>query len=430
MNRAPDIDGVSALVAYVAANLLEGNSVAASLAYARDADVEVKDNDYTLALYRMAIVATTVDISSPPPAAPDQYAVAAYAYNWVAASTFHVQRCEWQLSDADPDWYSTKLSDPDLAKRCPAFPEADVLSGYQTGHTIAETRLTTELNAITQAKGFLTSAVDALARAEATTGVQAKLEALAAVIAPTFGFAAAVAQIPATDNHWAKQLNSYSELFQSLASGDFARAATGSVAFLLSSELVPYASVNRLLVLSADVISADDAATVNAALKAAAAPPNTYRKKRRAWPYYLVNAYVGASYGYESSKLSDAASFSNGGRSLGVTLPIGFEMGTGCWGSKCGLSGGLFFQALDLGALATYRLHSSDSAKTDPNVGFAQVLAPGLFVAIGFPRYPISALFGADFVPQLRSVDTTAQSSKLDMFRASVRLAFDVPLFP
>ncbi|HSZ83002.1 MAG TPA: hypothetical protein VLA14_12005, partial [Polyangia bacterium] len=63
-----------------------------------------------------------------------------------------------------------------------------------------------------------------------------------------------------------------------------------------------------------------------------------------------------------------------------------------------------------------------------PDVGFTQVLAPGAYLAWGIPTTPLSILAGADLVPHLRTVGGTTDSR--DVLRTSIRIGFDVPIFP
>ena len=180
----------------------------------------------------------------------------------------------------------------------------------------------------------------------------------------------------------------------------------------------------RLINLAADVVVAQDPQSVQNALAQYAAPASAYKTKHAKGHLYAeLNGYVAAGGGFEWIK--DPSRFSFDQRSLagGPALPIGVELGV----STRGGSFGLLLQAVDLGALATYRFKQTDTSQS-PQVGFAQVLSPGAYLAWGVPKAPLSILAGADLVPHLRTVG--AASSPEDVLRFSLRIGFDVPIFP
>jgi len=161
---------------------------------------------------------------------------------------------------------------------------------------------------------------------------------------------------------------------------------------------------------------------VTAVLERAAAPPGTYLRKRRARGWYTtVNTYLGMMYGRETT----TGATSNSGTVAGPFLPVGVEVGLGLGRA---FSIGLFANAVDLGALANYRLSGDDSASTAPEVGFQQVLAPGIGLVLGFSRMPltIGALWG--YAPELRTVSSGGTATAMSVRRWFLFAGYDLPL--
>jgi hypothetical protein len=96
---------------------------------------------------------------------------------------------------------------------------------------------------------------------------------------------------------------------------------------------------------------------------------------------------------------------------------------------------GVFLQAVDLGALASWRFsdEAKDDVESEPELGFAQVFAPGVFPVLHVAGSPLTIGLGWSLTPGLRSgSDEEGEESppRFDASRFGLFLAFDVPLFP
>lgn len=189
--------------------------------------------------------------------------------------------------------------------------------------------------------------------------------------------------------------------------------------------------LRRLILLGIDVIQAKDPDSARAALARFSAPQGSYKRKRHSGGWYLgVNAYVGAAVGVEWGKQQDDT-YSNARPALAVGpwLPIGLEIGSSV---SQQVSLGVFVQAIDIGALAYWRVTTADDQlQNRPEVGFSQVFSPGAFLMIGLPKMPLSLGLGAAWAPRLRSlVNGTSDAEQRDAIRLNLALAVDIPIFP
>jgi hypothetical protein len=188
-------------------------------------------------------------------------------------------------------------------------------------------------------------------------------------------------------------------------------------------------TVARLASFGSDVAQATTSDQVAAAINHAAAPVGSYKRKRIGDWYADVNAYVGLSLGEEYGKGPDDR-WSDGTWAFtpGFWVPVGFEFGHGQVFGKNAV--GLLLQAVDLGALASWRVqtNSTDQLAAPPNVTFAQVVSPGAALVWGVDSSPLTLSFHGEFSPSLRKVGQT--DAARDAARIGLDLAIDIPLFP
>ncbi|MFP2927752.1 hypothetical protein ACLESO_21645 [Pyxidicoccus sp. 3LG] len=190
-----------------------------------------------------------------------------------------------------------------------------------------------------------------------------------------------------------------------------------------------------------ELANADSSETVVRTLEAAAAPVGSYSTKYER-PSVTLNALLGAAYSYEW--LDDVTDTTNGS-TLSVFAPIGVHAS---WpvGKKFHLGG--MVSVFDLGAVVSPRLSSEthtlegggeQEVLAEPNVGFEQVLSPGVFLLLGVAESPIILGTGFSMVPSLRKVSTTeiladgsAQVTidERNAFRWSVFASMDLTLLP
>lgn len=252
-------------------------------------------------------------------------------------------------------------------------------------------------------------------------------------------------------------------------------------------QLVRYGSFMAAV---AQARSADD---VKEALEAAALPVGSSSIKRRSFSSISINAFAGATTGAEYAYLTEAQRVAglpnvNSWRyNLGPTAPIGLSWAWGLRGAAMpvrrrallapaswwlpstrqrlriarnrrldqayryydingeekylrGTAAGLFVSVIDLGVPVLLRFNDPHAAPLPNNIGFRQVLAPGLFGFYHLRGAPLSLFAGAQFTPQLRELrqltpDSTRGNrafSNLDprnSIRFNVGLTVDIPLF-
>jgi hypothetical protein len=184
-------------------------------------------------------------------------------------------------------------------------------------------------------------------------------------------------------------------------------------------DLTPPKDAVAFFSLAASLAEAKSGDEVASVLKASAAPVQSYRGKRNAQGLYIaLNGYLGAGGGWESAN-------DNGGAFLGVSAPIGIEVGVSL---GKGWSLGLLGQVLDLGALASFRMNASDDQlESEPEVGFAQIFSPGASVVLGFPGAPVGLGLGYNVAPSLRKLSANPEETKTAN-RVAVFLSVDMPL--
>jgi hypothetical protein len=143
-----------------------------------------------------------------------------------------------------------------------------------------------------------------------------------------------------------------------------------------------------------------------------------------------LNAFGGVFGGVETvdeDTVNEKAAFA------GPYLPVGVDVGLFRI-PKVGVVG-LFLQAVDLGALASWRFsdEDEDEVESEPELGFAQVFAPGIFPVLHVAGSPLTLGFGWSRTPGLRAgsdAEGEENPRRFDASRWGAFIAFDVPLFP
>lgn len=202
-------------------------------------------------------------------------------------------------------------------------------------------------------------------------------------------------------------------IHEALAQRDFTALVTWLVnapQIAINAEQMKYVSF------AAALASAETAEDVSTVLTTASSPVGSYRTKRSERVTASLTGYLGGRYGWENiDRVDDDV------RAYGVALPVGPEV------SMRTVIGAvsLFAPLIDLGNLATF---TNDSQVSDaPEVGFEQLLSPGLFVVLNFGRsWPISAGFG---VQSLRAYRNSDLQEKLNGVRTSFFLGVDATIF-
>jgi len=132
-----------------------------------------------------------------------------------------------------------------------------------------------------------------------------------------------------------------------------------------------------------------------------------------------VNSYLGVSAGGEWLNETQGQA-SNVAPYAGLSLPVGVELSAGSTRVS------FFFPILDLGAVASFRLGDAKS-ETAPNVTFASVIAPGVFVTFSVHKdWPVAIGAGWQYAPRLRNL---VSGKEVDASRVGAFIAADIPLF-
>jgi hypothetical protein len=175
---------------------------------------------------------------------------------------------------------------------------------------------------------------------------------------------------------------------------------------------------------AANITRAQSAEEVKSALESAALPVGSYRIKRQAPFNISLNGYVGLTGGIQ---------FDSAGNStvIGAWAPVGPAISWGNLSRKAKNSASLsiFVPIIDIGALALFRLND-DSTEIKSSITLNQILAPGLFFSLGFPKLPISLSAGYQMAPLLQSISTGQPVlNNKNWGRIMVSIAVDIPLF-
>lgn len=175
-----------------------------------------------------------------------------------------------------------------------------------------------------------------------------------------------------------------------------------------------------------DVISATEAQEIGAILQQYALPVGSYRMKRFSHFTLDINAYPGLYMGVEAGLQNTL----KGNGVLGVTAPIGLAASWGKLPNRAGQSFSLFVPVIDIGAAFSYRW-GNQAGGFPKNLSWRQVLSPGVHAVYGFKNAPISLMLGAQFMPQLRSIDanTLSTETQSSVWHFGVSGVVDIPMF-
>lgn len=176
----------------------------------------------------------------------------------------------------------------------------------------------------------------------------------------------------------------------------------------------------NLLVSMANAQNSDQLLAI---LDRAAAPLQSYRKKRAASHFSAsINLYPGLAGGVE--RQLETGSNKKEGTFVAFTTPLGLSLdyGTGKAGSF-----GVFLSLIDIGAVTAFRL--KDTVSLLPELTWKNVFAPGGYLTWGIPKSPLTLGLGAQYGPALRKVDVKNSTAiEASHFRFGLSLTVDVPL--
>lgn len=185
--------------------------------------------------------------------------------------------------------------------------------------------------------------------------------------------------------------------------------------------------------------NAQDAKEMQVAMEAFFLPVGSYRMNRANVFSFTVNAYPGGFLSSENLTTEEQIIGNKKAGNIGLAAPIGFAL---TWSlnkgdyDKPGPSLGLFFSAIDIGAVFNYRLGSNEGL---PEITWTNIVAPGVFIMAGYKDSPITIGAGIQYGPQLRKIKPPgagADAGNLDpeavissrSVRIGIIIAVDIPL--
>jgi hypothetical protein len=232
-------------------------------------------------------------------------------------------------------------------------------------------------------------------------------------------------------------LSTLSEIVVQIGKREYVAAVVTLSSSKLLEDVLPKDEVGHnfhvLLSLGATVAQSDSSGAVQSAIEEAAAPLQSWRRKNMPQWGATITGFVGLTLAYEVPvEKTDDGKTAQDGVSIAPSLLLGIDVHRG-WHGTSRL--GVFFNLLDLGALATFRLDDpkpKDRVETEraPDIHFEQVFAPGLYPYYG--NGPFAFGFAVGFVPSLRPVHETGESAlePLDVLRFGVFAAVDISVLP
>lgn len=190
----------------------------------------------------------------------------------------------------------------------------------------------------------------------------------------------------------------------------------------------------------ANVVEADTSTQMLTALEQIADPVQSYRFKRQHKFSVSINSFAGGFIGHEFENIDPDLDVSNDTKlfnTVGFTAPVGIAINWGAFSNRAkndenaNGSFSLFFPIIDVGAITSFRLQ--DESLSLPDLTFKNVLAPGLYTVWGIPKSPLAFGVGAQFGPELRSIEVKDQMGVIKNVEASAWrmgafISVDIPI--
>ncbi len=178
----------------------------------------------------------------------------------------------------------------------------------------------------------------------------------------------------------------------------------------------------------ADLIDAESGTQVQGLMNSIADPPGSARAKRRQDFTVAINAYLGASFGFESWEQPES-NITEEFWSLAPTMPLGISISKLLGkkreeGPERRPSFTAFLSFLDLGGLLTYR--STDKIDAETVFSFKNVFKPGLQLHVNPRNTPFYFGVGGHFGSQF--LDSGGEEVSVRAARGFVAFGIDVPV--
>lgn len=166
------------------------------------------------------------------------------------------------------------------------------------------------------------------------------------------------------------------------------------------------------------------------AIKSIVYPVGSYSHKRNSPFSISLNAYLGLTVSDEHLEGDREKKILQNIDGLYAWAPIGIAFSAR---TRIGFIGStsLFFSAIDLGAVAAFRLEGADYDDI-PQFNFKNIIAPGAHLVLGLKKYPVSFGAGFQYGPQLRIIelgDEEIKSYEPGAWRFNIFAAIDIPIF-
>lgn len=249
-----------------------------------------------------------------------------------------------------------------------------------------------------------------------------------------------VAQVAISDAATRAQVESALDISERILNEDYSGAV---VLILTNQQLLAVMNARtrdmaRYLGLGAGIATATSSAEISKVLEQAAAPLGGWRRKHATSIGLSLSGFVGATLHRERLRsLRDMAAEPPDAWGAAPYLAVGIDLH-----KKLGDHErmGLFASLIDIGSVTSTRFSEDDpvpglSVEDTPEIGFAQLFAPGAYLYVSLGRSPVVVGAGISYVPNLRRVDAmqsdgSIASDEVAVARLGVFLAVDVTLFP
>lgn len=264
------------------------------------------------------------------------------------------------------------------------------------------------------------------------TGLQQKVDK----VYRTFTFVAGNANniyIDITQKNYSSAVMNIVSVFDSLLNPVYSEiSASASTASAMANPLPKidkYAKFRAALMkygaFMAQVTSAKSSDDVKKAIESAALPVGSASIKKHASFNIALNAYVGPFYGRQ--KMASDKDFVNAG---GMYSPVGVSFSKGIGSTRNPGSISLFTSLIDIGALTTFRFSNpNDTLAGDIKIKLSQIVAPGVHLIFGVPKWPVSFGGGYQWTPLLSKVEQSAATlNDSKGKRWQLFIAVDLPL--
>lgn len=186
----------------------------------------------------------------------------------------------------------------------------------------------------------------------------------------------------------------------------------------------------------ANMVDAQTPGQVKAAIRAVAVPAGSSSIKRNAPFNISVNSYLGLGGHREFLTDNTIPDEKRAAFTFGLSVPVGVAFS---WANRDAafnrkkwkrLSYSVFIPVIDLGAVTAYRIDQKNVNAAMPELNFGNIIAPGAYFMVNFPRSPFTLGAGWQWGPQLRKItvdNNTEITSRA--WRIGVTATIDVPIF-